>query len=136
MATTTAHLTKLQAAAAACVIAAAATITPAAIAEARPDLIPASPMSQLLGSDPIQGPIQLAADVPFWWYGNPNNPSASVPQPGTIVFQFTPLALLPGFIQPYVGWFLQFIPNFAICFAGLGASIGPYLTFTVRTGAC
>lgn len=143
----TAQLTKFQAGVAALIIAAAAVLTPAAIAHAQPDLmptIPASPLTDIFGTEPILGPINFSADVPWWWFGTPDpNAAAAItpapPIPGNIIFVFQPLALVPGFLQPVAGWFLNLLPTANICFGafgGLGASFGPYGTITVRTGAC
>ena len=140
-----AQVTKFQAAVAACLIAAAAVLTPAAIAKAQPDLlpsIPTSPISSAFGSDPILGPVSFSTDVPWWWYGNSPSPVGaslsltSSTLPGNVIFVFQPLALFPGFLQPVAGWFLGLLPQASICFAGLGASFGPYGTVTVKTGAC
>lgn len=149
MTTVANQLTKLQSALAACAIAIAAVLTPAAIAEAQPALapsIPASPITDMFGTDPILGPVTFSADVPWWWVGNspnPNAPTAALtplaPPPGNVIFYFQPLALVPGFLQPVAGWFLNLLPTASICFGalgGLGASFGPYGTITVRTGAC
>jgi hypothetical protein len=140
----TAQVTKFQAVVAACLIA-AAVLTPAAIAKAQPDLMPAiptSPISSAFGSDPILGPVSLSTDVPWWWFNNSPNPIGasfslgSSDLPGNVIFYFSPLALFPGFLQPVAGWFLGLLPQASICWAGLGASFGPYGTITVKTGAC
>jgi hypothetical protein len=140
------QLTNFKMGAAATVIAAAAVLTPAAVAQARPDLMPTSPVTNMLstdmfGTDPILGPVSFSLDAPWWWVGdgpNPNARAAIAPlaTPGTPIFEFSPLSLFPGFLQPIAGWFLGFIPHFSICFAGLGVSVGPYGTLSVKTGAC
>jgi hypothetical protein len=133
-------------AAAATVIAAAAVLTPAAIAQARPDFMPASPVTNMLstdmfGTDPILGPVSFSLDAPWWWLGDGANPNAKalitpLATPTTI-FEFSLLSFFPGFLQPLAGWFIGLIPNFSICFAGLGLSIiGPYGTVSLKTGAC
>ncbi len=58
----------------------------------------------------------------FWWFGTPN----PTPPPQTVVFQFYPLTLIPGFLQPFFGWFENI--NFEACIAGLTLQIGPYGT--------
>jgi hypothetical protein len=147
--------TKLQASAAAVAIATAAVFTPAAIAGAKPDLMPATPMTEwfstdMFGTDPILGPVQLSQDTPWWWLGDGPNPNASVANAGAaiaplaavggtpfFVFEFTPLAFVPGFLQPLVGWFLNLIPQFNVCIlGGLGVSVGPYGKLSVKVGGC
>lgn len=137
--------TNFKVSAAATVIAAAAILTPAALAEAKPDLnlMPTTPLTNLFGTDPIAGPIQLSLDAPWWWVGDGPNPNASsnslapLAVTGTTIFQFSVLSFFPGFLQPLAGWFIGLIPNFSICFAGLGLSVvGPYGTVSLKTGAC
>jgi len=135
------RFTKLQIGAAATAMAAAAVLTPAAVAQARPDLVPSSPVSHIFDTGPSLGPIQLSQDVPWWWLGsgpNPNTPSALIAiqpsLPGTTILAFQPLSLLPGFIQPLFGWFNSI--NLGICVAGLGVSVGPYGTVSVKSGSC
>lgn len=140
----TTQFTRFQAGVAACIIAAAAVLTPA-IAEAQPDILPSIPSSPLidsLGTDPILGPMTFSTDLPWWWFGDSPHPIGaslsltSAELPGDVIFVFQPLALFPGFLRPIAGWFLGLLPNASICFAGLGASFGPYGTITVKTGAC
>jgi hypothetical protein len=140
------QFTNFKMGAAATVIAAAAVLTPAAIAQARPDFMPATPVTNMLstdmfGTDPILGPVSFSLETPWWWGDGPNpNASARTLAPlavtGTTIFEFQPLSLVPGFLKPIAGWFLGFIPHFSICFAGLGVSVGPYGTVSVKTGAC
>jgi hypothetical protein len=137
------HFTNFKMGAAASVIAAAAIFTPAALAQAKPDLnlMPTTPLTNMFGTDPIAGPIQFSLDVPWWWVGHGPNPNAAaaiapLAAPGTTVFEFSPLSLFPGFLQPIAGWFLGFVPHFSICVAGLGVSVGPYGTLSVKTGSC
>jgi hypothetical protein len=136
MSTVTTGVTKFQMGAAACAIAAAATLTPAAVAVAKPDLMPTAPMSQFFGTDPIAGPVQFAQDVPPWWLFGGHGGAAITTSglPGTPILSFQPLALLPGFIQPLFGWFNNI--NISVCALGLGVQIGPYGTVSVKTGAC
>jgi hypothetical protein len=58
----------------------------------------------------------------LWWFGTPN----PTPPTQTTVFQFYPLALIPGFLQPLFGWFGSI--NFEACIGGLTLRIGPYGT--------
>jgi hypothetical protein len=57
---------------------------------------------------------------PLWWFGpaNPNPPTQ------TTVFEFFPLAMVPGFLQPLFGWFKNI--NFEFCIGGLTLQVGPY----------
>jgi hypothetical protein len=130
------HYTKLQMVAAASAVAAAAVLTPAAVAAAKPDFMPVTPVTDMIAA----GPIQLATDVPFWWLDD-NSPSPSqllafgpLAPTATTILSFQPLSLLPGFIQPLFGWFNGI--NIGICVAGLGVSVGPYGTVSVKSGAC
>jgi hypothetical protein len=129
------QFTKVQMGAAACAIAAAAVLTPAAVATAKPDLIPTAPVTHMFAT----GPIQFAQDVPWWWLGSTPNPHVSVafaptPLPGAPILSFQPLSLLPGFVQPLLSWFNNI--NLSVCVAGLGVQVGPYGTVSVKTGAC
>ena len=124
MSTVTTHVTKFQMGAAACALAVAATVTPAVVAQAQPDLMPS-------------GPIQLALDTPPWWLLNGTGPGIAITTsglPGNPILAFQPISLLPGFLQPAFGWFNNI--NIGICVAGLGAQIGPYGTVSVKTGSC
>jgi hypothetical protein len=134
--------TRIQSVTAACGIAAAAVLTPAAIANAEP----AAPLPMAgLGSsvcDPSEsvdcatvspfatGPSSFIALSPsstifqngLWWFGTPNpNPPTQ-----TTVFTFYPLALIPGFLQPLFSWFSSI--NFEACIGGLTLRVGPYGT--------
>jgi hypothetical protein len=126
------QVTKFQMTAAATVIAAAAVLTPAAVAAAKPDFMPAAPVTQFT--------TQFAQDIPFWWFDDnspvPNQLFALGPlaPTATTIFSFTPLLLLPPFIRPLFGWFN--LINIGVCVAGLGVSIGPYGTISVKSGAC
>jgi len=58
------------------------------------------------------------------WIGPANpNPPAGTQQ----VFEFSPLALIPGFLRPLYSWFTQSL-NFQICIGGISAKVGPYGT--------
>jgi hypothetical protein len=141
----TAFATRIQTGTAACVIAAAAVLTPTAVAHAGPAAplpaagigaglcdpetspncdvtvapfaIPSGPSSIVAGNHPI-------LQNPLWWFGTPN-PS---PPTQTTVFTFYPLALLPGFIRPLFGWFNNI--NFEACIGGLTLHVGPYGTIS------
>ena len=133
---------------AACVIAAAAALTPATVAHADPamprttiDQADSAPMSggfsvipQLCdpassncaasGSN-AQSSLSVGGDStiwqnPLWWFGTPN-PN---PPPQFAVLTFYPLALLPGFTRPFFSWFENL--NFEVCIGGLGVRVGPY----------
>jgi hypothetical protein len=141
---------KVRTAAVACTIAVAAALTPLPVAHAEPFSTVAARTSGLGGTagvglaaiSPDCYPVG-AVDCPatgaainsnaktpnlfqnaLWWFGAPNpNP----PQQ-TTVFQFYPLALIPGFIRPLFGWFANI--NFEACIAGLTLRIGPYGTIS------
>ena len=130
------RFTQLQMVAAATAVAAAAVLTPAAVAAAKPDIMPLAPVTDMIAT----GPMQLAAGIPFWWLDDnsptPNQVLAFGPlaPTATTILAFQPLSLLPGFIQPLFGWFNGI--NLGICVAGLGVSVGPYGTVSVKSGAC
>jgi hypothetical protein len=144
MSTIASYFTKFQVGAAATAITAAAVLTPAALAQAKPDLLPAAPVlnsisTDMFGTDPILGPVSFSLDAQWPWYvgGNNANAVSTLAAPGgTTIFDFSPLSLVPGFFKPLVGWFLNFVPRFSICIGGLGVSVGPYATLSVKTGAC
>lgn len=146
MTTVASRFTRFQVAAAATAVTAAAVLTPAAIAQARPDLLPVAPVTSMLstdmfGTDPILGPVNLSLDTPWWWFHNGNNNPFSnntpVALPGDVIFEFSLLSFVPGFLQPLAGWFTKFIPNISVCVAGISLSlIGPYGTVSLRKNAC
>lgn len=136
---------RIRTGAAACVIAAAAIMTPAAVANAEPVApVPTSGIGTsavpdcVLDTDSACPPnlSSFAASIssissfdpssifqnPLWWFGTPN----PTPPTQTTVFEFYPLALIPGFLQPFFGWFGSI--NFEFCVAGLTLQIGPYGT--------
>ena len=139
--------TKLQIGTAACAIAAAAVLTPAAVAHADPVApVSISALGARAGAveqdcDPAGSPdcessptLMFAPNFSassvgpssifqndLWWFG-PANPN---PPPRTTVFAFTPLSLIPGFLQPLYGWFTQNL-NFEACVAGVSVKVGPY----------
>jgi hypothetical protein len=141
------QVTKVKVAAAASALAAAAVLTPAVAAHAQPitmPSIPASPLASMFGSDPIEGPVTLSTDTPWWWIGghSPNSPNpqlvslAPLAVSGTTIIDFQPLSLVPGFLQPIVGALTNLVPQFNVCVAGLGVSVGAYGRVTVKTSAC
>lgn len=118
--------TKFQVTAAACAVAAAATLTPAIAAQA--DIatpVPLAPVTQVLDNIAQDNWLQNQ----LWWIGEAN-PDAP---PQTNVLVFTPLALIPGFLKPIYKTITAKL-NFQVCFLGASAKIGPYGTFTVSFG--
>jgi hypothetical protein len=126
---------RIQTATAACAIAVAAVLMPAPVAHAAP----ATPLPLVgIGSSlcapvgPLDcaslnslNPLNLSGSIfqnRFWWFGAPN----PTPPPQTTVFEFYPLALVPGFLQPLFGWFGNI--NYEACIGGLTLRIGPYGT--------
>lgn len=71
---------------------------------------------------------------PLIWLGTPN----PTPPPSALFRAFEPLASLPGFSQPYFGWFQNL--NFEACVLGLSSSVsvagGPYGTSTTSMTGC
>lgn len=144
--------TKLNAASAALAIAAAAVLTPPLVANAEPAGV--TPIAQAVGSaasvdDNLwylendqataarAGLVTsaAAASAPSFnsifqnrliWIGpaNPHPPSGTQQ-----VFEFSPLALIPGFLRPLYSWFTQSL-NFQICIGGISAKVGPYGTIS------
>ena len=125
---------RLQTASAAIAIAAAAVLTSTAVAHAQPAApaplagvgsslcAPVGPLDCVaLNSVSPLNPASIIYQNPLWWFGSPN----PTPPAQTTVFQFYPLALVPGFLRPLYGWFTQNI-NFEACIGGLTLLIGPY----------
>lgn len=121
--------TKLQVGVAACAVAAAASITPAVVADAQPALMPAqsSPVTQLLAAGPVLSPASISniAQSTGWIWIGPTRPDGPEMTP---VLTFFPLNLVPGFLKPLFSWFENI--NFSICVFGLGIRIGPYGTIS------
>lgn len=126
-------------------VAAAAVLTPAVAAHAQPITmpdLPASPLVSMFGTDPIESPFTLSTETPWWWIGNSPNPNpqivslAPLAVSGTTIIDFQPLSLIPGFLQPIAGAALSIVPQFNVCVAGLGVSLGAYGRVTVKSGAC
>lgn len=139
------RFTKLKVGVAASALATAAVLTPAVAAQAQPltmPSMPASPMADLFGTDPILGPMTFSVATPWWWVGDSPNPNPSIVSlaplavTGTTIIDFQPLVLIPGFLQPIAGAILGAVPQFNVCVAGLGVSLGSYGRVTVKTGAC
>jgi len=151
---------KFRVSTAACAVAAAATLTPAVIANANP-AAPLSPLSTSSVADALGGSALGSANL--WWLGNNSNSAAnSVVSPSTLpnhgplyqilhnrlvwvgtpnpappadtrpIFEVHPLNLLPGFLRPFFGWFENL--NFQACFAGFSVKVGPYGTVSATVG--
>ena len=146
MSTVADQFTRAKITVAASAVAAAAVLTPAVAAHAQPITIPdlpTSPLTSLFGTDPIEGPLTLSTETPWWWVGgsSPNpNPAlvsfAPLAASGTTIIDFQVLSLVPGFFQPVAGAILRLVPQFDVCVAGLGASLSAYGRVTVKTSAC
>lgn len=123
--------TKLQAGAAACAIAGAAVLTPVAQADISAPA-PLAPVTHVLDNI-AQAPLTFAPlntwwqNDPWWWIGPGSNPSPGAP---ILVGTFTPLSIIPGFLQEPWKRLTQNI-NFSACFLGAGVKVGPYGTITV-----
>jgi len=135
---------KVSVGAAACVITAAAALTPMPVAQADPIApLPLASAGSVGGSaggegalvacDPSVSPdcAAVASITAFpgggtilqnrlWWFGPPN----PAPPTQTPVFVFYPLNLLPAFIRPLFSWFADI--NYEACILGLTLQIGPY----------
>lgn len=124
---------KLQAGAAACAIAGAAVLTPVAQADisAPAPLAPVTHVLDNIAQTPlIFAPAPLNTwwqNDPWWWFGPGSNPTPGAP---ILVGTFTPLSIIPGFLQPLWKQLTQNI-NFSACIFGAGVKIGPYGTITV-----
>ncbi len=122
---------KLQAGTAACAVAGAAILTPAMAQADISAPAPLAPITQVL-DNVAQAPHFLAEATwwqndPWWWVGTGPNPSTPAP---ILVGTFTPLSIIPGFLQEPWKRLTQNI-NLSVCFFGAGAKIGPYGTITV-----
>ncbi|MUL47841.1 hypothetical protein FZI85_12280 [Mycobacterium sp. CBMA293] len=125
---------KLQVGIAACAVAAAATLTPVM---AHADLsapAPLAPITRVLDNIAQAPLISVPQDLntwwqndPWWWLGQGSNPNPGAP---ILVGTFTPLSIIPGFLQDTWMRLTQNL-NFSVCFLGAGAKIGPYGTITV-----
>ncbi|MCU1698755.1 MAG: hypothetical protein JWR34_4818 [Mycobacterium sp.] len=146
----TAIRTRIQTGTAACVIAAAAVLTPAAVAHADPAAPlpmagigssvcdPTSTVSCTTSVSPfasssaslVLGPPPNILQNGLWWFGTPN----PTPPTQTTVLQFYPLALIPSFLRPLYSWFTQNL-NFEACVLGVTLRVGPYGTVTGSYGS-
>lgn len=122
---------KLSIGVATCAMAAAATLTPIPVAQAAP--APA-PLPMGAGSSILQND--------YWWFPqNSPRPTRAVPVPfgsssthaGGPILVFTPINLVPGFLQPFYGWLTQDL-NFKVCIPGASVKIGAYGTITLAVG--
>ncbi|MBI3216027.1 MAG: hypothetical protein HYZ38_19575 [Mycobacterium sp.] len=115
-------LTRFKVSTAAVAVAAAATLTPAVVAQAAPDMMPSAPAISNLMEAPAVVAGGFAQD--WIWFGptKPNGPNL------TPVLAFSPLALVPGFLQPLFGWYKNI--RFTACVFGVTLRIGPYGTLT------
>jgi len=122
---------RLQAGAAACAIAGAAVLTPVAQADISAPA-PLAPVTHVLDNI-AQAPLTFAPlntwwqNDPWWWIGPGSNPSPGAP---ILVGTFTPLSLIPGFLQDPWKRLTQNI-NFSVCFLGAGLKVGPYGAVTL-----
>lgn len=120
--------TRVQVGTAAVALAGAAAFTPALAAQA--DIAvpaPAAPaMSEInnLAAAPVLGSVAFAEQAGWIWFG----PARDDAPPKTTFFEFKPLVLVPGFLQPFFGWTKNL--NFQACIFGLTVSIGPYATIS------
>ncbi|MGW0161199.1 hypothetical protein ACWDUN_18000 [Mycobacterium sp. NPDC003323] len=145
---------KISTGTAACAIAAAATLSSTAVAQADIAPAPLAALGSQIGEaqcdptttdtcDPVGLPsasaVAAAAADPgfpdnliqneFWWLGraNPNAP------PRETILEFQPMSLVPGFLKPLYGWFTGKW-DVEICFLGLTGTLGPYGTATLSIG--
>lgn len=145
MSTVADRFTRAKVAIAASAVAVAAVLTPAIAAEAQPitmPTIPVSPLSSLFGTDPIEGPLIVSTDSPWWWVGASPNPNpklisfAPLSPSATTIVEFQVLSLLPGFLQPLAKPVLGALPEINVCVGGLGASLSGYGRVSVKSSAC
>ena len=73
--------------------------------------------------------VAVTPAPPSYLYLGAANPN---PAERTTVLSVNPLGLLPGFVQPFFGWFTAL--NLEACVAGLSAKVGPYGTVSVSVG--
>lgn len=87
-----------------------------------PTASPSASRSAAVNAAPAPAP-------PSYLYLGAANPN---PAERTTVLSVNPLGLLPGFVQPFFGWFTAL--NLEACVAGLSAKVGPYGTVSVSVG--
>lgn len=131
-----APIAKFRIASAVLAITAAATLTPAVVAEAQP-VSQLSPIAQGLGdsidsavlddavtTDPVValfGPLSGYLQNQYWWVGEPNDDPLDPVELGTVSL----LGLVPDFLKPLYLQLTQGL-NFEACFAGATVKFGPY----------
>jgi len=113
-----AFATKFQVGAAACAIAAAASM-PAVVAQADATApAPLAPVSQVIDSTFALAPMQFAQDNPWWLL--PGNPGGFAQE----VTKVTPIQVIRGFFEQAWGWFSTL--DFTACVGGFSLHVGPY----------
>ncbi|WP_460355151.1 hypothetical protein [Mycobacterium sp. ZZG] len=118
--------TRFQVGTAACAVAAAAVLTPAVAAQADITVpVPAAPAMSDIVTAPMISSVGIVEQGSWIWFGRTKDDGPAY----TSVASFSPLALVPGFLQPLFSWFANI--NFTACFLGLNARIGPYGTLSV-----
>jgi hypothetical protein len=118
--------TKFQTGAAACAIAAAATLTPAVVAQADSAApAPLAPVTQVLDSFAL-APVQFAQDNPWWLL--PGDPAGFIQE----ITQVTPIQVIQGFFERAWGWFSTI--DATACIGGFGIHIGPYGSISAGRG--
>jgi hypothetical protein len=86
---------------------------------------PAAPITHFAEPALTPGTLHLGnLPLEIWWLGNGPNPNQQGPT--TTILSIKPITLLPGFIQPFFGWFSNL--NLSACIAGVGVHVGPYGT--------
>ena len=121
--------TKVKVGTAAAALATSAALTPAIAAQA--DIAVPAPtapaMSEIMAA-PVLSSLTFA-EQGSWIYFGPQKPDGPNK---TTFFEFKPLVLVPGFLQPFFGWTKNL--NFQACIFGLSISIGPYGTISSSVG--
>jgi hypothetical protein len=115
--------TRFQVGIAACAVAAAATLVPAAAQAAPAISAPTAPVTQVLDRVPEVVGIGSLPEFNWWWFGTPN----PAPPP-----RITLLSLKVPILTPILGAFG--LLNKEFCLAGLGVKIGTYGRITVSLG--